>query len=39
MVFHEHYVFDACCNANHAVVRGKGGRWIAEQVFGTEKEK
>ena len=25
--------------ANHAEVRGKGGRWIAEQVFGTKKEK
>ena len=25
--------------ANHAEVRGKGGKWIAEQVFGTKKGK
>ena len=37
MVFHEHDVFDAC--GNHAEVRGKGGKWIAEHVFGTKKEK
>ena len=35
----EAFASEQACSEFLAEVRGKGGRWIAEQVFGTKKEK